>query len=179
MLSNFQIGGAPPFQAILLGQPQFQQMLARPELEQLRQRVIAAHHLGPLGPADTKAYVEHRLRTAGWTGDPAFSDGAQERIFRATDGVPRRINLVCGRLMMFGFLEARHQFEPADVDAVVEDMEADRASVSGPVEAARVEPDAEVGKAARLEALEARVARHDRILRRLVGIRDEYGGEDG
>ena len=177
MLSNFQIDGSPPLQCLLLGQPQFNQMLARPELEQLRQRMIAAYHLGPLSQDETIAYVEHRLRTAGWAGDPAFSATALEGIFRATGGVPRRINLVCGRLMMFGFLEGKHAFEAADVAAVVDDMEADAASViAAPAPGAGAHAD---GLATRLEALEARLARHERILRRMAGIYDEFVEGDG
>jgi general secretion pathway protein A len=179
MLSNFKIDGTPPFQGFLLGQPQFKQILARPELEQLRQRIIAAYHLGPLSPDETRSYIEHRLRTAGWTGDPEFADGAFERIFVATAGVPRRINLVCGRLMMFGYLEGRHHFGAAEVDAVAEDMEADTASVTAT--ALPPDPGQTERLDARLLALEQRLVRHERILRHLSGLRDEFGpfGDDG
>jgi putative secretion ATPase (PEP-CTERM system associated) len=178
MLSNFKIDGTPPFQGFLLGQPQFKRILARPELDQLRQRVIAAYHLGPLGRDETRAYIEHRLRTAGWAGDPVFADSAFDRIFTAAGGVPRRINLLCGRLMMFGFLEAKHRFEASDVDAVAADMEADTASVTAGAGSAAPEREPTDRFAARLDALEHRLTRHERILRHLAGIRDEFGGPD-
>ena len=74
-------------------------------LDQLRQRITAAYHLGPLNEADTRGYVEHRLLCAGWKGDPRFSDDCFAPIYRHTGGVPRRINTLCSRLLLCGFLD--------------------------------------------------------------------------
>ena len=74
MLSNIVVDRTMALQSFLLGQPQFRAILGSPRLEQLRQRVTAAYHLGPLSEAETKAYVEHRLRRADWKGDPEFTD---------------------------------------------------------------------------------------------------------
>ena len=82
MLSNMTVHGRAPFQGLLLGQPQFREMLSDPRLEQLEQRVLASYHLGPLSAQDTKGYVRHRLTTAGWSGDPSFEDGAFGAIHR-------------------------------------------------------------------------------------------------
>ncbi len=79
MLSNLQIGGRAPLQSFLLGQPQFRDTLARGELDQLRQRVIASYHLGPLNEAETRHYIEHRLRTVGWHADPQLRPSRADR----------------------------------------------------------------------------------------------------
>src|SRR5260370_41209300 len=97
MLSNLQIDGRAPLQSFLLGQPQFRETLARAELDQLRQRVIASYHLGPLNEAETSRYIEHRLRTVGWSGDPQLGDGVFTAIHPHCGGAPRRLNTLCSR----------------------------------------------------------------------------------
>ena len=104
MLSNFQIGMSAPFQSFLIAQPQFRATLADPDLEQLRQRVIATYHLGPMDRDECGAYVSHRLSLVGWQQDPYFEPGAIEAIFLHSGGIPRRINTLCSRLMLFGLL---------------------------------------------------------------------------
>ena len=66
MLSNFQSGDKPLLQSFLLGQPEFRKTLQNENMQQLRQRVIASYHLGPMEAPETRAYIEHRLKTAGW-----------------------------------------------------------------------------------------------------------------
>lgn len=132
MLSNFQAGGRALLQGCLLGQPQFRDTLARPELEQLRQRVLAAYHLGPLEPDETRAYIEHRLATVGWRDDPHFTDDAFALIHERTGGLPRRINACCSRLMLFGFLEELHRIDAAVVAQVAAELEEEMAAVTAP-----------------------------------------------
>jgi general secretion pathway protein A len=122
MLSNILIDGRSAFQCFLLGQPQFMKLMARRELEQFRQRVVASCHLGPLTAAETRTYIEHRLNLAGWSGDPAIADNAFRRIHDATGGIPRRINTLCNRIFFFGALERLHAIEEATVVAVLEDL---------------------------------------------------------
>jgi len=86
-------------------------------MEQLRQRVIASCHVEPLDEDETRGYIEHRLRTVGWNDDPRFSDEAFRLIHVHAGGVPRRINTLCSRLMLFGYIEDRHDF---DADTVIE-----------------------------------------------------------
>jgi putative secretion ATPase (PEP-CTERM system associated) len=105
MLSNFIVGNKAPLQSFLLGQPQFRPTVALPEMEQLRQRVLASYHLGPLAADETRCYIEHRLRVAGRRTDPKFTDDSFARIHDLTHGVPRKINTLCSRLLLFGFLE--------------------------------------------------------------------------
>ena len=122
MLSNFQNNERSLIQSFLLGQPEFRNILQSQDMQQLRQRVIASYHLGPLDALETRAYIEHRLRTVGWKGMPSFSDDAFETIFQFTGGIPRRINTFCDRLMLYGFLEEKAAFDSAAVKEVVEDL---------------------------------------------------------
>lgn len=118
MLSNLQVNGQPALQSFLLGQPQFRQTLARKDLAQLRQRVIASYHLGPLNLEETGAYICHRLEVVGWTKDPIFDGPAIEVIFQITGGIPRQINTLCNRLMLNAYLEESHTITTADVRKV-------------------------------------------------------------
>jgi hypothetical protein len=92
-------------------------------MQQLRQRVTATYHLGPMDMAETRAYIEHRLNTAGWGGDPAFSEDAFESIFEYSAGIPRKINGLCDRLLLMGCLENLHHFSSAEVEEVIRDVQ--------------------------------------------------------
>jgi type II secretory pathway predicted ATPase ExeA len=122
MLSNFVQGNRPLLQTFLLGQPEFRKTLQAPDMEQLRQRVIASYHLGPLDPAETEAYIRHRLQVAGWQGDPSFGQDAFAAIHEHAGGIPRRINVLCDRLMFLGCLDQKHAFTAADVAVVTDEM---------------------------------------------------------
>src|SRR5206468_6798108 len=130
MLSNIVVDKTMALQSFLLGQPQFRAILGSPRLEQLRQRVTAAYHLGPLSEAETRAYVEHRLRRADWKGDPQFTEDCFPLIYRHTAGVPRQINTLCSRLLLFGFLEELHTLEANAVEKVAGDLREEIAVVT-------------------------------------------------
>jgi general secretion pathway protein A len=123
MLSNFQFGNQALLQSFLVGQPEFREILQQPEMEQFRQRVAATCHIGPLDIDETRAYIEHRLKCAGSTGKPSFEPGAFEAIYRASDGIPRRINAVCDRLLLAGFLSGRTHLTADDVGEVVKEFD--------------------------------------------------------
>jgi general secretion pathway protein A len=123
MLSNFQSGDKPLLQSFLLGQPEFRTTLQSPALEQLRQRVIASCHLGPIDISETEAYISHRMRTVGWTGDPSFSADIFPTIHRYTGGIPRKINLLCDRLLLMGRLDEKHALTGKEVDEVITDLQ--------------------------------------------------------
>jgi chaperonin cofactor prefoldin len=126
MLSNFQVAETPLLQSFLLGQEDFRQTLQDPGMEQLRQRVIASCHLNPLNDAEICPYIEHRLQVVGWRGDlPCFSETAYAAIYRYTQGIPRRVNVFCDRLLLYGFLEEMREFSEAAVDAVGQEMAQD------------------------------------------------------
>ncbi|MDR1996219.1 XrtA/PEP-CTERM system-associated ATPase [Azonexus sp.] len=122
MLSNFQFGNRALLQSYLIGQPEFRQMLQSPHMMQFRQRVTAACHIGPLDVEETRAYIEHRLKCAGSSGSPTISDSAYEAIFKASSGIPRRINTVCDRLLLFGYLSGKKDFDVTDVEEVAREI---------------------------------------------------------
>ena len=143
MLSNFQFGNQALMQSFLVGQPEFREILQRPEMEQFRQRVAATCHIGPLDLDETQHYIEHRLKCAGSTGKPSFEPAAFEAIFKASGGIPRRINSVCDRLLLAGFLANKVHLELADVNEVVQEF-AHEADV--PVRRIATPPDSVVGE---------------------------------
>ena len=122
MLSNFQFGNQALLQSFLIGQPEFREILQRPEMEQFRQRVAATCHIGPLDADETKSYIEHRLKCAGATDKPTFDPGAFEGIYKASGGIPRRINSVCDRLLLLGYLSNRSHLTTEDVDEVAKEF---------------------------------------------------------
>jgi general secretion pathway protein A len=119
MLSNFQFGKQALLQSFLVGQPEFREILQNSQMQQLRQRVIAACHIGPMDVEETQGYIEHRLKCAGASPDKKhFDASAFEAIFEASGGIPRRINSVCDRLLLLGFLENKEILTASDVKEV-------------------------------------------------------------
>ncbi len=180
VLSNLIVDHEPPLQCLLLGQPQFRSMLALPELEQLRQRVLASFHLGPLGEEDTRAYMRHRLGLVGWKNDPRFTDGAFRRIFLETGGIPRKINSLCSRLMLFGFLEEMHIVDGEAVTQVADElrtelgpaMPADHAGANGIEANGAARPADKEFKEfdRRLALIESRLDKTDQAIRRALAL---------
>lgn len=123
MLSNFQFGNHALLQSYLIGQPEFREILQSPQMMQFRQRVIASCHIGPMDVAETRGYIEHRLKHAGSTGCPEFSEDSFEAIFKASSGIPRRINSICDRLLLLGYLTEKKAFQAADVEEVAREIE--------------------------------------------------------
>lgn len=126
MLSNFQLGAHPLLQILLLGQPEFRDLLQNsPRLEQLRQRVIAMHHLEAMEPSEVGPYVMHRLACVGWNGNPAFDDQLFADLALVTGCLPRRINQVFGRLLLMGAVEQKSRIDSAMLADVMADLERD------------------------------------------------------
>lgn len=122
MLSNYQQDGQALLQSFLLGQPELKKTLQRQGMEQVRQRIVAGYHLRPLDRHELQAYVEHRLVIVGWENDPVISDEAFDSLYEATGGVPRRVNTLCERILLFGALEDLHSFDGGHVSAVVAEI---------------------------------------------------------
>ncbi len=122
MLSNFQYGDQALLQSFLVGQPELRDLMQSPQMQQLRQRVIASYHLGPLDSSETQGYIEHRLRHVGWADDPKFDPACFPSIHGATGGIPRRINTLCNRLLLAAFLSERHELVADDVHAIVDEL---------------------------------------------------------
>ncbi|WP_128892742.1 XrtA/PEP-CTERM system-associated ATPase [Erythrobacter sp. HKB08] len=128
MLSNFQLGSHPLLQLLLLGQPEFKQVLAEhEELEQLRQRVIAAHHLEAMEPGEIEPYIKHRLTCVGWNGNPDFDQRVFKELYEATGGIPRKVNQVATRLLLLGAVEQRTRIDNAMLGSVLAELRNDNA----------------------------------------------------
>ena len=147
MLSNFQFNNQSLLQTFLVGQPEFRGILQRPEMEQFRQRVAATCHIGPLDEDETRAYMEHRLKCAGSTGKPTFDPDAFVSIHKASGGIPRRINTLCDRLLLLGFMSERTHLTLADVQEVLNDIAQESSVPKGPI----TEVDIDTGTGALVE----------------------------
>jgi putative secretion ATPase (PEP-CTERM system associated) len=119
MLSNFQVGNRALLQSFLVGQPELRELMRSTSMKQLRQRVIASYHLGPLDSDETRAYIEHRLKQVGWKGDPRFEDDVFALVHSYTGGIPRRINTLCTRALLAGFLTDSHVISARSMDEVI------------------------------------------------------------
>lgn len=165
MLSNFQTNDAPLLQTFLLGQPEFRKILLDQNMQQLRQRVIATYHLGPMDELETKAYIEHRLKTVGWADDPSIDDEAYKLIHQYSGGMPRKINLFCDRMFMMGCLEELHYFGEKEVNDVINDFHqefnASRLAADETINAATDLMKAQFEKSD-LEKMETRLSRMER-----------------
>ena len=199
MLSNFQVGGRALLQTLLLGQPEFRDKLASPGLEQLRQRVIATHHLDAMGADEVESYVRHRLILVEWQGEPDFDAAAFEAIHRYSGGIPRRVNQLAHRLLLNAAVGDEARITAEAVHAVAADMGADnaapgRAPEEGvlPLRAARSAPVAvrEGAPAApqpardpkldqRIASLEVQIAEQEAMLRRALTMLVDWVEADG
>jgi len=122
MLSNFQAAGKPLLQSFLLGQEELQPILRAPNMEQFRQRIVASCHLAPLTDIECQAYIEYRMQHAGWDGRALFSAEAYDRIFQFTHGIPRKINTLMDRILLFGFLEELETLDEEAVENVIKEV---------------------------------------------------------
>ena len=172
MLSNIVVDGKASVQTILLGQPQFRPILASQDWEQLRQRVLASFHLGPLTGDETRRYVEHRLRTVGWRDDPAWEDAAFAAVHRHSGGIPRRINTLCSRVLLFGALEESHTITARIVEETAEELNRDlgagQEAVTAPARPLPVEDLEELTR--RIEQLERSAIRQERMSKRVMDL---------
>ena len=121
-----------PLKVCLVGQPELRDLVGSGDLVELRSRVVVQCHLGPLAPGETGAYIRHRLGKVGWKGTPSFEPGAFEEIHRWTGGIPRRINLLCNRLMLSRFLSATTAIDVAAVADVARELRAEIGDTSPP-----------------------------------------------
>jgi general secretion pathway protein A len=132
LLTNLETRERKLLQIILIGQPELRQMLARPELEQLAQRVIARYHLDALAPAETDQYIRHRMEVAGLERPFPFESRAVKRIHDLARGVPRRINLLCDRSLLGAFATSRATVDRKTVEQASEEVFGPRPSAPVP-----------------------------------------------
>ncbi len=122
MLSNFQIDEQALLQSFLVGQPELRDLLRLPALRQLRQRIIASYHLGPMSEAETRGYIEHRLKHVGYVADPRIEEAAFLAFHETTGGIPRRINMLANRVLLATYLADQHDIHAVDVYQAAREM---------------------------------------------------------
>jgi general secretion pathway protein A len=181
MLSNFQSDGHALMQIFLLGQPEFRDRLnASPSLEQMRQRVIATHHLDPMTADETLPYIEHRLKLVGWAGNPQFTADAAIALHNASGGVPRKLNTLASRALLMGSIESAEVIDGALVDRVLADLGEETPKATASSGRARLDveniPIAVIDDSrlfdheARIAMLEAQIQEQESALRRVLTL---------
>jgi putative secretion ATPase (PEP-CTERM system associated) len=130
MLSNFEMSGKSLFQTFLIGQSQLGDKLFLPEMEQLRQRIVATYQLKPLNEEETRHYILFRMEKAGWKNTPEFDDDIFSEICSYTQGIPRRINTLCDRVLLFGYLDELKIITLSAVQKVITDIEEESSLVT-------------------------------------------------
>jgi putative secretion ATPase (PEP-CTERM system associated) len=174
MLSNFQAGEKSLLQSFLLGQPEFRYTLQGEGMQQLRQRIIASYHLGPMDLAETRSYIEHRMKTVGWKGDPEFDEECFSPIFRHTGGIPRRINTLCDRVLLFGYLEDRHRIDAQTIEAVIGDLNGEMPTLAAnEVGSSKIGRRLGSGEDRMLEQLDRRVSKMERSIVNILKLSRE------
>lgn len=146
MLSNYQSGERALLQTFLLGQGEFRNTLQARSLEQFRQRVIAAHHLGPMDKDESRQYINHRLRVVEWRDDPRFTDQAYDLIHSHTGGIPRQINLLCDRVLLKAALDESHEINDQTVQEVIDEQQEEIPKLSEDELAERREEEMEAAR---------------------------------
>ena len=164
ILTNLENQGRALLQVFLVGQTELRVTLQGRRMEQLRQRVVASYHLEPLSPEETKRYIGFRLVAVGWNGDPSFSPAVYEKVYEYTGGIPRKINIVMDRLLLFGYLEEIRDFDTEQVEQVIEEMSQELSGDLTPAEltedsgASDVQPRDRAALESRLRSLEKKLA---------------------
>ena len=123
LLSNLETPSSKLLQIMLVGQPELADLLARPELRQLRQRIVLRHRLRAFTPQEASHYVDERLRMAGYTGKALFENSALRELYQVTGGVPRLINVVCDGALLLGFGRGRSTLNAKAIREVARDLE--------------------------------------------------------
>lgn len=101
LLTNLETNTRKLLQIVLVGQPELSEMLSRPELRQLNQRITARYELQPLNRQETESYIRHRLQVAGLpASQEIFPQGVVREIHKFTQGIPRLINVLCNRVLL-------------------------------------------------------------------------------
>ncbi len=126
LLSNLQIGNQPLFQIVLVGQEELRSLIYGREMENITQRIVASCRLEPMQAQQVQGYVEHRLSLTGWDKDPKFDTDIFELLHRIAHGVPREINLVMARLLLYGALEKKHHLNSQDLLIVLKELVEER-----------------------------------------------------
>ncbi len=129
MLSNIEWEGKPILQIFLVGQEELGRRLYSPDMEQVKQRIVATHHLKAIEEDEIKQYILFRLTKAGWENNPQFKEEIFSEIYKFTSGIPRRINTLCDRLLLYGYLEELKVIDLDNIKHVISEIETDYKSI--------------------------------------------------
>jgi general secretion pathway protein A len=175
MLANLAIGTGTPLQTCLVGQPEFRDIIMSARAEQLRQRVVTSYHLGSLPETELRRYIEHRLRVAGWSENPIFDDDVFSIIYAYTNGIPRRVNLLCSRLLLQAYLDEKPRVNSVDANLALDEWDMEINALAG------VDTSSEAGApietlnfAHRFNQLEARVDKQTEVVKGTLDILHRY-----
>lgn len=179
ILSNLEVKGRALLQVFLVGQTELRSLIINNRMEQLRQRVIASHRLEPMGEEESVAYIMHRLHAVGWNRDPELAPEILATVYRASNGIPRRINLIMDRLLLHGYLEELHALDRSALATVLEEIRDEMPDMPQSLEAPALpdQPDPALpptlsGKENQLDALESDVSNILlRLMRETIRIR--------
>jgi len=174
MLSNLYYDGKTLLQIFLLGQSEFREHLRDPALEQVRQRVTASYHLAHLDVEETQAYIEHRLKKVDWDNNPNFTAESFQLIYDFCEGIPRRINTTCDRLLLYGFLEEKARIDGEVVKTVTAEIREENDAGKEAAFKAKVPLARETTLPADASALEVRV---HHLEKELEDIRNQFRKE--
>ena len=130
LLTNFELDYIPLLQIFLVGQPQLFDLLGSNSMEQLRQRITVATAMQPLTVTEIEEYIQYRLNVAGWQHDPEINNDVYPLIHENTDGIPRRVNQICSRLLLHGFVEDKHVLDVEDIEDVLKELSEEQISFS-------------------------------------------------
>ena len=123
MLANVQVGGRALVQSVLVGSPAFAETLAHsPQLNLLRERIIASHHLSPLNDDEIEPYIVSQLARAGWQGRPTFEPAIWPAIMMASGGIPRSVNRIMNRLLLLGAVDQADRLDGEMLENVLEEL---------------------------------------------------------
>jgi general secretion pathway protein A len=187
MLSNLETEKSKLIQIALIGQPNLRDLLNRPELEQLRQRVTVSYHLQPLDSVETAAYVNHRLRRAAIGAPLEFSRDVTDLIHLHSEGIPRKINVIADAVLLFGYGEEQHAIgvdltreaiDELEATGVIQPAAPDRRMqpVASPRLATAAREDELLAREMRLSERERQIAEQQRVVNeeyRLLKLRTE------
>ncbi len=161
MLSNYEWAGKVIFQVFLVGQEELSQVLYASGMEQVKQRIVASYHLKAIEKQEIKEYITFRLEKVGWKNNPQFTDDVFDEIYNFTAGIPRRINTLCDRLLLYGFLEELSVINLDSTQYVIKEIESDYASIEPTTESSNtisnITITANASESERIMALEKKV----------------------
>jgi len=167
MLTNIDVNGSPVFQVFLVGQPELKRTIYAADMEQLKQRIVSTYHLEPLDLEETKEYIFFRLQTAGWQGKPEFHASVFSDIHSFSEGIPRRINTLCDRLLLFGYLEELSVLDGHAVDKVTSEVSEEMLLESGELSGGGTEESKDLYQELQSGSLDERLSRLEKQLQKL------------